>query len=195
MVNTKLITAAGGLVAVAGLSVGAAAYANANAAAPVASTTYSTAGGSQSTKGGVGSNDTPVTGTELANVTAAVTAKDSTVTVTEVRKDPDGSYDVIGTKAGAQVRLEVSADLKTITTAAAGGKGRGHGANDTPVTGTELANVTAAVTAKDSTVTVTEVRKDPDGSYDVIGTKAGAQVRLEVSADLKTITANTSGDK
>lgn len=84
----------------AGLSVGAAAYVNANAAAPAAST-YSAAAGSQSTTGGVASNDTPVTGTELANVKAAVTAKDSTVTVTEVRKDPDGSYDVIGTKAGA----------------------------------------------------------------------------------------------
>ena len=120
MVNTKLITAAGGLVAVAGLSVGAAAYAN--AAAPAASTTYSTAGGSQSTKAGVGSQDTPVTGTELANVTAAVTAKDSTVTVTEVRKDPDGSYDVIGTKAGARVRLEVSTDLKTITAKTSGDK-------------------------------------------------------------------------
>jgi len=113
MVNTKLITAACGLVAVAGLSVGAAAYANANAAAPAAST-YSAAAGSQSTTGGVASNDTPVTGTELANVKAAVTAKDSTVTVTEVRKDPDGSYDVIGTKAGAPVMLEVSTDLRTI---------------------------------------------------------------------------------
>lgn len=61
------------------------------------------------------SNDTPVTGDEASKVTAAVTAKDSAVSVTSVRKDPDGSYDVDGTKAGATVRFEVSADLATIT--------------------------------------------------------------------------------
>jgi hypothetical protein len=42
-------------------------------------------------------------------------------------------------------------------------------------------------------VTVTGVRKDPDGSYDVLGTKAGAQVMYDVSADLKRFTANTGG--
>lgn len=53
-------------------------------------------------------NHTPVTGAELATVTAAVKAKDSAVTITSVRMDPDGSYDVDGTKAGAPVRLEVT---------------------------------------------------------------------------------------
>ena len=67
-----------------------------------------------------------VTGTELSKVTAAVKAKDSAVTVTSVRKDEDGSYDVFGTRAGAQVMLEVSKDLKTIT-ARTGGPGGGHG--------------------------------------------------------------------
>ena len=89
-------------------------------------------------------------------------------------------------------------ELKTITTNTGGGRGGhgpggGGGSNDTPVTGTELTTVTAAVKAKDSTVTVTSVRKDPDGSYDVLGTKAGANVMLEVSKDLKTITTNTGG--
>jgi hypothetical protein len=37
----------------------------------------------------------------------------------------------------------------------------------------------------------TSVRKDPDGSYDVLGTKAGANVMLDVSADLATITQNS----
>jgi len=46
---------------------------------------------------------------------AAVKAKDSAVTVTSVRMDPDGSYDVFGTKAGANVMLEVSKDLKEVT--------------------------------------------------------------------------------
>ena len=137
--------------------------------------------------------------TELSNVRAAVTAKDSAVTVTKVRKDPDGSYDVFGTKAGSPVMLEVSKDLKTITTGPGRGfggpghGGQGHGMNDTPVTGTALSNVTAAIKAKDSAVTVTAVHKDPDGSYDVDGTKAGSPVMLEVSTDLKTITARTGG--
>jgi hypothetical protein len=70
----------------------------------------------------------------------------------------------------------------------------GHGSNgsaDTAVTGDELAKVTAAMKAKDSAVTVTSVRKDPDGSYDVLGTKAGANVFYDVTADLKTFTLNT----
>ena len=74
---------------------------------------------------------------------------------------------------------------------AAGRSDGGH--THTPVTGDELAKVTAAVKAKDSAVTVTTVQKDPDGSYDVEGTKAGAPVRFDVSADLKTITARTGG--
>ena len=61
------------------------------------------------------------------------------------------------------------------------------------MTGDELAKVSAAVKATDSAVTVTTVQKDPDGSYDVEGTKAGAPVRFDVSADLKTITARTGG--
>ncbi len=83
----------------------------------------------------------------------------------------------------------MSADLKTVTE----GRGGHGGTSDTPVTGDEATKVTAAVTAKDSAVTVTSVRKDPDGSYDVFGTKNGSQVRYDVSADLKTITAGTAG--
>jgi hypothetical protein len=108
-------------LAAAGALVAAAANANAdpNTAASAASGTYSPGNGARPA-----SNDTPVTGDELAKVTAAVTAKDSSVTVTSVQKDPDGSYDVFGTKAGAQVMFEVSADLATITQNANGG---GHG--------------------------------------------------------------------
>jgi hypothetical protein len=127
---------------------------------------------------------------EATKVGAAVTAKDSAVTVTSVRKDPDGSYDVLGTKAGANVMFDVSADLATISQNSGGGR-HGGGSNDTAVTGDEATRVGAAVTAKDSAVTVTSVRKDPDGSYDVLGTKAGANVMFDVSADLATITQNS----
>jgi hypothetical protein len=142
-------------------------------------------------------NDTPVTGDELAKVTVAVKANDSSVSVTSVRKDPDGSYDVFATKSGSRVRFEVSADLKTIMQGAGGhgggGQRGGGGSADTPVTGDELTKVTAAVTAKDSSVNVTSVRKDTDGSYDVFATKSGSQVMYDVSADLKTITQHTFG--
>jgi hypothetical protein len=77
-----------------------------------------------------------------------------------------------------------------------GGHARGGGPGgsaDTAVTGAELAKVTAAMKQKDSGVTVTRVQKDPDNSYDVYGTKARAQVAYDVSADLSTFTARTSG--
>ena len=105
----KLLTATCGIVAAAGLSIGVAAIANASTpAASTAAMSYSTAPGSPTDVGGRSSQDAAVTGTELANVKAAVKAKDSAVTVSEVRKDPDGSYDVFGTKAGNRVMLEVS---------------------------------------------------------------------------------------
>ena len=75
-----------------------------------------------------------------------------------------------------------------------GGRDGGRGGHaHTEVTGTELANVTAAVKAKDSAITIQRVQKDPDGSYDVIGTKDNNPVMLEVSKDLKTIQPRTGG--
>ncbi|HET7762316.1 MAG TPA: hypothetical protein VFL46_08155, partial [Phycicoccus sp.] len=60
-------------------------------------------------------------------------------------------------------------------------------------TGAEADKVIAAVTAKDSAATIDTVRKDPDGSYDALGTKAGSPVFYDVSADLKTVTEHTGG--
>jgi hypothetical protein len=206
--SKSIVTAACGIAAATGIVIAAASLANASAtASPSAAAGYSLGYGQQGTapqgeRGpGGGGDHTPVTGSELTKVTAAVRAKDSAVTVTSVRKDADGSYDVFGTKAGAQVMAEVSKDLKTVTVHTGGpGGGRGHGGgmgdpggDHTPVTGSELTKVTAAVKAKDSAVTVTSVRKDADGSYDVFGTKAGAPVMLDVSKDLKTITTRTGG--
>ena len=57
-------------------------------------------------------------------------AKDSALTVTSVPKDPDGSYDVYGTKAGAQVAYDVSADLSTFTARTGGPGGGGRGGHD-----------------------------------------------------------------
>ena len=187
--------AAAGVVGIAGAALAAAD--DTPTASPSATSSSAPRGDANGPAGGP--QDTAVTGSAADKVVAAVKAKDSAVTVTTVRKDPDGSYDAIGTKAGAPVFFDVSADLKTVT-ARTGGPGGGHGgpggpggSQDTAVTGSEADKVIAAVKAKDSAVTVTTVRKDPDGSYDAIGTKAGAPVFFDVSADLKTVTAATGG--
>ena len=71
-----------------------------------------------------------------------------------------------------------------------GARGAGH--THTAVTGAEAQKVIDAVQAKNTGVTITTVRKDPDGSYDALGTKTdGTKVFYDVSADLGTITEHT----
>lgn len=184
--NLTAVAAAAGILVAGGATVAYAANGSSGTAAGVTANGYGQAG----QQGGPGGSHTAVTGDELAKVKAAVTAKDSAVTVTSVQKDADGSYDVFGTKSGSNVMLDVSKDLATITTRT-GGPGGGGGSNDTPVTGTTKTNIEAAVKAKDSAITITEVRMDPDGSYDVLGTSGGSPVFYNVSKDLKTIEKNT----
>ena len=142
-----------------------------------------------------GQAHTPVTGDEAQKVIDAVKAKDSAATITTVEKDADGTYDAIGTKDNAPIRFDVSADLKTVTESVGrGGKGGGMGGHaDTVVTGDEAQKVIDAVKAKDSAATITTVQKDEDGSYDAVGTKDGAPIRFDVTADLKTITEHAGG--
>ena len=120
MAKNRILTGVAALVAAAGLVGTGAALSNAATPSPTSSSTSTAATPDGSANP---NNDTPVTGTALAKVTAAVKANDSAVTVTTVRMDPDGSYDVFGTKAGANVMLEVSKDLKTITAGGAGHNG------------------------------------------------------------------------
>ncbi len=110
----------------------------ASAGTPATGAVSSTSGSSFGAGAPGGSSDTAVSGAELTKVTAAMTAKDPTVTVTAVRQDADGSYDVLGTKAGARVMYDVSADLATFTahTGGPGGGGRGHGGPEGGTTGT-----------------------------------------------------------
>jgi len=180
---------------IAGLVAGGVLATSMSATAATSTPSY----GAPSTTGSApaASQDTAVTGTEADKVKAAVKVKYSTVTITTVQKDPDGSYDAIGTDAsGNRVFYDVSKDLATVTAGGGGGRG-GHGggaSQDTAVTGTEAANVKAAVVAKHAGTTITEVRKDPDGSYDALGTdSSGNKVFYDVSKDLKTVTANAGG--
>ena len=138
----KIGTVAAAVAAGVGLVLGGAALANAATTslpgAVRAATSGSTDGqpdGRTDGQGGRGKGGgmhahTPVTGDEATKVGAAVKAKDSAVTVTTVRKDPDGSYDVLGTKAGQPVFFEVSKDLKTVTERTGGPGGHGRGSDD-----------------------------------------------------------------
>ncbi len=196
MQRKKIILTAAGVALAGGLVAGGSALAFADTTTPsTGASADANSGATDGTQGMGGHEHTPVTGDELTKVTAAVTAYDSTITVSSVEKDPDGSYDVHGTKDGANTRLDVSADLATITAGGgkggAGGRGGMGGSQDTPVTGDEADKVIAAVQAQDSAATITEVRMDPDGSYDAVGTKDGNPVMYDVSADLATITEHT----
>ncbi len=99
-------------------------------------------------RGPGGSQDEAVTGDEAQAVIDAVEAQDSSATIDTVRKDPDGSYDALGTKDGQPVMYDVSADLKTITehTGGPGGHG-GRGGSDADGGSTTSSDPTDANTA------------------------------------------------
>lgn len=191
----KVGLAAAGAAAAGAVVLGGASLADAAARTPVAHGGYGHPGGGYGHPGG-GPGHTPVTGDELAKVTEAVKGENAAVTVDRVHKTPDGSYRVLGTKAGDRVFYEVSADLKTVTERTGGPRGGGRGPRaGTEVTGDELTKVTEAVKAEDAAVTVEGVRKAPDGSYRVLGRKAGGRVLFEVSADLATVTEHEGGPR
>ena len=113
MRRNTLGIAAATLAVAATIGVAGAAMANADdesTASPGPSSSASTDAGRAGGPRGA-SSDTAVTGAEADKVIAAVEAKDSSVTVDSVRKDPDGSYDALGTKDGSPVFFDVSADL------------------------------------------------------------------------------------
>lgn len=201
--NPKKLTLAAVSVLAAGAIIGGgAALASADPSASASTSTSTSADANNGTAtGGTGQAGpgmhahTDATADETQKVKGAVTAKDSTVTIDSVQKDPDGTFDARGTKAdGSKVMFDVSADYATVTEGHGGKGGPGGPSNDTPVTGADADKVIAAVKAKDSTVTIDTVRKDPDGSYDALGTKTdGTKVMFDVSADLATITQGQGG--
>ena len=130
----ELVITGAAVAAAAALVGGVAAVSNATTASTVTAgySGYGPAQGQGSGGPGGGHEHTAVTGSELTKVTAAVKAKDSAITVTSVQKDPDGSYDVHGTKAGAPVMVEVSKDLKTIEVRTGGPGGRDPGTSTPP---------------------------------------------------------------
>ncbi len=138
---------------------------------------------------------TQVNADVAAKVTAAVKAKDATITVQRVMADADGSYDVHGTKAdGSRVMVEVSKDLATveIRTGGMGGFGKHGMAPGTVVSADTLSKIAAAVKAKDATVTVRAAMQLSDGTYRAMGTKAdGTHVMVALDKALKVTNLET----
>lgn len=143
---------------------------------------------------GHGRPGTKVTGDEATKVGQAVKAKDADATVKDVMKDPSGNYHVHATSSGKNVEYRVSKDLKTVTKDTHDGRGPGHH-RGTPVTKAVSDQVSAAVKAKDSGVSVERVVKGPDGSYMAEGTKSGQRVHFHVGKDLKTVTEMKGGPR
>lgn len=204
--STTVVTGAAAIVSAAALALAGASLAGANNqnAAPAAAygqaqqgtLGYGQPGDGQGPRGG--HSHTAASAEETAQVKEAVKAKDAAITITTVEKDADGSFDARGTKAGQNVMVEVSADYKTVDvrTGMGGGKGgRMGGHAHTAATAEEAADVKDAIKAKDATITITTVEKDPDGSFDARGTKAGQPVMVDVSKDLKTIEVRQGGDR
>jgi hypothetical protein len=147
---------AAGVVGVAGAAIAGAADDSTSTSSPSSSTDSLPPGGEGSTdqqmrdgRGGPGgSQDEAVTGDEAQQVIDAVEAQDSSATIDSVRKDPDGSYDALGTKDDQPVMYDVSADLATITEHAGGPGGHGgRGPSDADGGSTTSSDPTDANTA------------------------------------------------
>lgn len=208
----KVLKAAVGLGAASVVAVSGAALAASQTPAPSATSVASATSG-QGQQGGLGLGGHGVRGphqhsaasaAETAAVKNAVKAKDSSVTVTTVEKDADGSFDARGTKAGKPVHVDVSKDYQSVQVRTGFGGGHGHGGHGGPgergdrgahgrpmgqiVTGSDLTKVKAAVQAKASDVTVERAFKAPGGEFHAMGLKGGQPVHIEVSSDFKTVT-------
>jgi hypothetical protein len=156
MSKRRLGLIAVGAAAVAALTLGGSSLALAATGSPAAATVAPSAGSttdSSTDQAPPASADTAVTGAEADKVIAAVVAKDANASITTVRKDPDGSYDALGTSGGSPVFYDVSADLATVTAGGGGHGGPGHGgpggAAD-PGTGTGTATDSSTSTSGDA---------------------------------------------
>lgn len=159
MTRRSIKIAAASAAAVGALGIGGATMALAADSATPTPNPSASASGDAVRQGHGASTHTAVTGAEADKVIAAVKAKDSAAMIATVREDADGSYDALGSKAGAPVVFEVSKDLKTIEARTRGGKG-GPGARDGSTSGCTTpghANGTSSTTSGTTDATATAV--------------------------------------
>lgn len=104
-----------------------------------------------------------------------------------------GAASVLAVSGAAIASSQVAPSAHTAQSSVTQHAPRGGHLHGAPVTGATLANVKAAIKAKDAAITVKAVFSERDGSYHAMGTQAGKPVHIHVSKDLKTVTVKTGG--
>jgi len=181
--NKKRFAIIGAGAAAAVLSMGAVTMAMADdETAPSPSTDTSQQAGPM---GGPSAGETPLTGTEAEKVTAAAEAEVPGGTVIRVETDSEGVYEAHVRKAdGTEVIVQVGEDF-LVTGVQEMGDGTGHrggpGMDETPLTGADAENATAAAQAEVPGGTVLRVETDADGTYEAHVRKAdGTEVEVKM---------------
>lgn len=200
MKNKSLWTAIGIGAGVGALTMGAITFANAeNSTTPSPSNSAAPAQPGGDMKGGPGSGETPLTGTEAEKVTAAAQAAVPGGTVIRVETDNDGVYEAHMTKAdGTEVVVAVDKDFNVTGVEEFGGRG-GHGGpgmNETPLTGADADKATQAAEAKFPGGTVLRVETDSDGTYEAHVRKAdGTEVEVKMDKNFTITGVEEHGDR
>ena len=187
-----------------GIAIGAAAVAVAGimATASPVTTSLTTADPSPTAstdaqQGGTGrghSDETPLTGADADKATAAAKAAVSGGTVIRVETDSDGTYEAHVRKSdGTEVEVKMDKDFKVTAVEEFQGRGGhrgghrgGPGMGETPLTGADADQATAAAKAAVSGGTVIRVETDSDGTYEAHVRKSdGTEVEVKMDKDFK----------
>ena len=205
--KTIVAGAAFGSILAGGAAGMLAAAGSANAASGTGTTTDTTVATSGSTGAKAArTQETPLTGDQLAKATAAAQAAVPGATIVRAETDGDGdAFEVHVTKAdgtSATVKLNADFTVKTIETGKGGRGGKGgaggphqaNGITETPLTGDQLTKATAAAQTAAPGSTVVRAETDADGdAFEVHITKADgtrATVKLNSDFTVKTVEAD-----
>ncbi len=150
--------------------------------------------------------ETPLTGTTLEQVTAAVLADYPGAEIKRAETDSDGVYEAhILTTDDERLTVLVDEDFAVTGTQQGGGGRGGHGGRggpghgghgETPLTGTTLEQVTAAVLADYPGAEIKRAETDSDGVYEAhILTTDDERLTVLVDEDFAVTGAETHGDR
>lgn len=129
--------------------------------------------------------DAAISAAERAGVEAALLEQLGTVKVAEVRKKKHGSFEAEVVRQGVTSTITVSADLtKLCLQLPEPGEAKSPEAEPVAASAAERAGVEAALVEGLGAVTVKEVRKKSDGSFEADIRCKGASRTIAVSADL-----------
>jgi uncharacterized membrane protein YkoI len=166
------------------------------------STTVSSAtSATDSNKDSARTNETPLTGDDLAKATEAALKAAPGSTVERAETDGDGdAFEVHVTNAdGTKSTVKLNADFSVKTVEAGrqrgGGPHQANGKTETPLTGDELAKATAAAATAAPGSTVERAETDADGdAFEVHVTNAdGTRSTVKLNADFSVKTVEAGG--